>query len=156
MKTNDAGRDLIKRHEGLKLEAYTCSAGVWTIGYGHTRDPFTGELDVKPGQKITKHQAEVIFDLDLEKFELAVSRACPGANPNQFAALVSLAFNIGVKQFETSKLVKRFNTGGPLAAAPEFAKWKHAGKNADGTPRVDPGLVKRRAAERALFLTMPS
>lgn len=129
--------------EGCRLDAYLCPAGIPTIGYGHT-----GE--VKLGDKITLHQAEVILEHDLLRFESAVSTAAPKANANQFSALVSFTFNVGVKAMQGSTLLRLFNQGAPNAAAAEFSKWTHA------AGQVLPGLVKRRAAEAALFLTVPS
>ncbi len=139
MQTNPAGRHIIMGAEGLRLEAYLCPASVWTIGYGHTRD-------VKPGQKITEHQAQVILEHDLEIFERGVAELAPGANANQFSAFVSLAYNIGLKAFEGSALLREFKAGRMSAAAAQFDRWVHGGG------KVLPGLVKRRAAERALFL----
>lgn len=143
MITNDAGRQIVMTYEGLRLKAYKCPAGVWTIGYGHTGD-------VKPGTVITKHQAEEILEYDLGRFEDAVARLCPKANGNQFSACVAFTFNVGIKAFENSTLLKKFLAGAPLAAADEFKRWTHAGG------KELPGLVKRRAAERALFLQVPS
>jgi lysozyme len=143
---NDAGRKIITEEEGCVLEAYVCPAGVLTIGFGHTGD-------VKKGDKISRHQAEVILEYDLQRFEEAVSRLCPTANANQFSALVSFSFNVGIKAFEGSTLLKLFKAGGPLAAAGQFDKWIYAGKNKDGTPREMKGLKRRRAREKALFLT---
>lgn len=140
---NDAGRAIIMQYEGCRLEAYDCPAGVCTIGYGHTGD-------VKPGDKITHHQAEVILEFDLQKFEAEVSRLAPKANGNQFSAMVSLAFNIGVAAFSKSTLLKEFNAGRLLNAANEFERWNKAGG------KILPGLVKRRAAEKALFIQVPS
>lgn len=139
MKTNDAGRKIIMENEGLRLEAYLCPAKVWTIGYGHTGD-------VKQGDKISKHQAEVILEHDLERFEMAVSNLARNCNANQFSAFVSLAFNIGVDAFSKSTLLKRHNADAPNAAAAQFSKWIHGGG------KVLPGLVKRRAAEAALYM----
>lgn len=140
---NDKGRALIMASESLRLEAYLCPAGIPTIGYGHTGD-------VKMGTKITVHQAEAILEYDLERFESAVSRLAPKANANQFSACVSLAFNIGIAAFEKSTLLKELNAGRFLNAAHQFDKWVHA------KGKVLPGLVKRRAAEKALFLEVPS
>jgi lysozyme len=148
MQTNEAGRNLIKRFESLRLEAYKCPAGVWTIGYGHTRDPFSGKLDVKPGNKLkSEHEADELLKLDLERsYEPAVAELCPGATENQFAALVSFTFNLGVNALTKSTLRRKFLAGDIAGAADEFLKWnKAAGK-------VLNGLVKRRAAERELFL----
>lgn len=143
MNVNAAGRAIIETYETLKLEAYRCPAGVLTIGYGHTGD-------VKPGDKITAHQADVILEYDLSRFAAAVAKLAPRANQNQFAALVCLAFNIGTDALAKSTLLRKFNAGAPNAAAAEFAKWTYA----DG--KSLPGLVKRRAAEAALFLQVPS
>lgn len=140
---NDRGRQIIEEAEGLRLEAYRCPAGVLTIGYGHTGD-------VREGDRITKHQAEVILEFDLTKYEQAVTKLARGATGPQFSAMVSLAFNIGISALEKSTLLKEFNAGRPLNAAAEFGRWIYAGG------KVMPGLVKRRAAERALFLEVPS
>lgn len=139
-KTSQAGVDLIKRFEGLRLEAYLCPAGVWTLGYGHTG------AHVLPGSKVTEHQAEVILQSDLERFERAVERLAPGASDNEFAALVSFAFNLGEAALARSTLLKKFLAGDKPGAAGEFAKWVYA------AGKVLPGLVKRREAERTLFL----
>lgn len=140
MRINDAGRKIVMDAETCRLEAYVCPAGKLTIGYGHTGD-------VKPGAQITQHQADVVLEYDLDKFEQAVTKLAPRANGNEFSALVSLAFNIGVDALAKSTLLRLVNAGAPRAAAAEFAKWIHAGG------KVLPGLVKRRAAEAALFLS---
>jgi len=138
VRINAAGRELIKRFEALRLEAYLCPAGVWTIGWGHTGD-------VKPGQRITEHQAEAILDVDLDRFERRVAKVCPRATENQFSACVSLAFNIGEMAFQGSTLARKLNAGDVAAASSEFPKWNKSGG------KVLPGLIRRRAAERALF-----
>lgn len=140
---NDAGRQIVMSFEGCRLDAYVCPAGKLTIGYGHTGD-------VKPGDHITQHQAEAILEVDLQRYEMAVESLASGANANQFSAMVSFAFNVGVKAFEESTLLRKFRAGKALGAAEEFMRWTHAG----GVEL--PGLVKRRAAERALFLEVPS
>ncbi len=145
---NDKGRQIIELFEGMKLKAYKCPAGVWTIGVGHTGD-------VKEGMVITKHQAEEIFTYDLQTFEEAVAHLAPKATANQFSALVSFAFNVGVDALRRSTLLKELNAGRPLNAANEFSKWTKA-KNAAGVLVPLPGLVKRRAAERALFMEVSS
>lgn len=139
----DAARQIIMSAESCRLDAYRCPAGVLTIGWGHTGD-------VREGDKITQHQAETIFEFDLERVEEAVAKLAPTANSNQLGAMVSLAFNIGLKALERSTLLRVFNEGATLVAANEFLKWDLA------KGHVLPGLVKRRAAERALFLTVPS
>lgn len=140
---SEAGKQIVMKSEGCRLEAYLCPAGKWTIGYGHTGD-------VKRGDRITQHQAESILAVDLQKTEMAVEQMAPGANANQFSAMVSLAFNIGIGAFEKSTLLKHFLAGRNHAAALEFSKWTKAnGKQL-------PGLVRRRAEEAALFLEVPS
>lgn len=147
---SDAGKELIMRFEGCSLKPYKCPAGKWTIGYGHT-DPhgYVEKLAQQQGS-ITQHQAEEILALDLSKFEDAVRELCPTANANQHSAMVCLAFNIGITRFSNSTLRRKFNAGDIQGAADEFPKWCSAG----GVQL--PGLVKRRAAERALFLTAVS
>ncbi len=137
---NDQGRAIVMAHESCRLEAYVCPAGRLAIGYGHTGD-------VKKGDRITAHQAEAILEVDLHRFEMAVERLAPNSGPNEFSACVSLAFNIGVDAFTKSTLLKMHNAGLNVAAAAQFAKWTHA------AGKVLPGLVKRRAAEAALYLT---
>lgn len=139
MIVNDAGRKIITDAEGLRLRAYKCPAGRWTIGYGHTGDVNEGDL-------ISRHQAEVILEYDLQKFESGVSALAPKSNSNEFSALVSFAFNVGLDALRGSTLLKHHVKGLKLNAASEFGKWVHAG----GV--VLPGLVQRRAAERALYL----
>lgn len=139
MRTNESGISIVKEFEGLRLEAYKDVAGIITIGWGHTGD-------VKMGDKITKHQAEAILDVDLDKFERAVGAMVRIANENEFSALVSLAFNIGENALRHSHLLQFFNAGQITDASNEFLHWRlSAGK-------VQSGLVRRRAAERALFL----
>ncbi len=141
MKLSPRGVEFIKKSEGCRLKAYQCTAGKWTIGWGHTRD-------VKEGMQITQHQADVIFSSDIESFEDGVAYMTKGVDltQEQFDALVSLAFNIGVTRFGTSNLLRKLLRGDVAGAAGEFEKWRLA----DG--KVDPGLVKRRAAEREMFL----
>lgn len=141
MKLSCAGRALLKRLEGCRLEAYQDAVGVWTIGYGHT-------VDVEAGQKISQHQADVILDSDLERFEEGVEALAPCQPQHCFDGLVCFAFNVGLAALAGSSLLRKLKAGGPLAAAPEFAKWVKGGRPL----RVLPGLVKRRKAERALFL----
>lgn len=146
-RTNAAGVALIKRWESLRLDAYLCPAGVPTIGYGHTRD-------VKLGQRITPHQADVILETDLSEIEPEVDKLAPGSTDNEFAAFVSFAFNLGLGNFARSGLLRHHNAGNKARASMEFAKWVHA--RVGGKLTVLPGLVRRREAERRLYLTPPS
>jgi lysozyme len=133
------GIDLIKRWEGCRTNAYLCPANVWTIGYGHTKT-------AKPGMMISHSQADVLLLEDLKRFEEAVRRLVTvPLNQNQFDALVSFTFNVGIGAFEKSTLLKLLNTGNYSNAATQFIKWVRAGK------QVLPGLVARREDEYQLF-----
>jgi lysozyme len=136
---NKAGLDLIKSFEGLELKAYLCPAKVWTIGYGSTGP------HVKPGMVITEAEAERLLREDLERFEACVAKAAPGASDNEFAAMVSLAFNIGEDGFRKSTVLRKHLAGDHLGAASAFAMWVKGGG------RTLPGLVRRRAAEAQLY-----
>lgn len=143
--TNQAGIDLIKRWEGLELDAYPdpgTGGDPWTIGYGHTGP------EVKKGLSITAEEAEDLLKKDLAKFEAHVSRlATVELTDNEFAALVSFAYNCGPANLGASTLLKKLNAGDYTGAALEFPRWnKAAGK-------VLAGLTKRREAEKQLFLT---
>lgn len=139
MQISKAGLDLIKQFEGLYLKAYRCPAGVPTIGYGHT-------AGVAMGQTITQQQADDYLRRDVRQFERAVSRlvTVPLAQ-GQFDALVSFSFNLGEGALAQSTLLRLLNAGDYAGAAAQFDRWNKAGG------RVLPGLVRRRAAERALF-----
>lgn len=141
MKVSGGGIGYIKKHEGLRLTAYRCAAGVLTIGYGHTGP------DVTPGETITEEEAELILRRDLARFEACVARTCPKATTHEFDAMVSLAYNIGEDAFEKSSVARLHNAGKKAEAAQAFALWNKA------KGRVLPGLVKRRAEEAAQYLT---
>lgn len=141
MKINAAGMEIIKREETLQTRAYLCPAGIPTIGYGHTGP------DVHLGQAITAHEAEAILAADVERFEAGVATMVHGVpcNENQFSALVSLAFNIGLDALRSSTLIRKFRLGDVKGAEGEFSKWVHA------KGQVLPGLVRRRQHEAQLF-----
>jgi lysozyme len=139
-KINSAGLELIKAFEGLRLAAYLCPAKVWTVGWGSTGP------HVKPGMTITLDEAETLLRSDLARFERAVDKAAPDASDNEFAAFVSLAFNIGIAGFNRSTALKRHLDGNKVGAANAILMWNKAG----GV--VLKGLVRRREAERALYL----
>lgn len=139
MQISKAGLDLIKQFEGLYLKAYRCPAGVPTIGYGHT-------AGVAMGQTITQQQADDYLRRDVRQFERAVARLVTvPLTQGQFDALVSFAFNLGDGALAQSTLLRLLNAGDYAGAAAQFDRWNKAGG------RVLPGLVRRRAAERALF-----
>lgn len=133
--------ELIKSFEGLELEAYLCPADVWTIGYGHTGN-------VHEGQTITKQEADELLDQDLEVFRRGVRKAVTvDLNENQFGALVSFAYNVGIGSLQSSTLLKLLNAGDYAGAADQFLRWNKA------SGKVLTGLTRRREAERAVFLT---
>lgn len=141
MKISNDGINLIKNFEGCRLTAYRCPAGVWTIGYGHTGK------DVKEGLKITKEQAEELLKKDLKSFELSVNNCIKiPLTQGQFDALVSFSYNVGTGALRNSTLLKLLNQGKIESAAKEFDKWVNAGG------KKLSGLVKRRKAEKELFL----
>lgn len=143
-KINQAGVDLIKSFEGLRLKAYKDAANIPTIGYGHTGP------EVSMGQVITEAEAEAILRDDLDRFEKAVSETCPKSTDNQFAAMVALAFNIGSSAFARSSVARFHNAGEHPKAADSFLLWTKA--TVGGRKIVLKGLVRRREAERALYL----
>lgn len=139
-KTSQAGVDLIKSFEGCRLTAYQDSVGVWTIGYGHTSGVYSG-------MTITEAKAEEYLKGDLVTAENAVNgKVTYSIKQNQFDALVSFTYNVGSGNFGSSTLLKKLNQGDITGAANEFDKWNKAGG------QVLEGLVRRRAAEKAMFL----
>lgn len=151
---NAAGLALVQNFEGCRLLTYDDldpdrvlqqgdrPRGTLTIGHGHTGP------DVHIGQRISAEEARRLLEGDLDEAQQGVERLTRGLSlsDNAFAALVSLAFNIGLASFRRSSLLKRLLAGDRHGAAAEFARWNKAGG------RVLPGLVRRRAAEAALFL----
>lgn len=141
MKISQRGLDLIKRFEGLKLTAYRCPAGVLTVGYGSTGP------HVKQGMVITEAEAEALLRKDVARFEDGVNHIVGPCTQGQFDALCSFAFNLGLGALMSSTLLKRHKAGDFARAADQFLRWNRGGG------RVLPGLTKRRAAERQLYLS---
>lgn len=135
------GLNLIKEFEGLRLVAYKCPAGVWTIGYGHT-------YNVKEGDAITEAKATKFLLDDISNAVDIVSGSTMDVEltQNQFDALVSFTYNVGVKNFSDSTLLRKvkLNPNDPTIAN-EFKKWIYTGKE------VLSGLVRRRKAESELY-----
>ncbi len=146
---SDKALDLIKQFEGCRLKAYKCPAGVWTIGWGTTR--IQGK-PVRPGLRITQAEADLLLRLDAEQHWRSASRYVDvQLTQNQIDALASFVFNVGVGAFSESDLLQHLNAGRFNDAANEFDRWTKARKGR--TKVVLPGLVKRRAAEKALYLS---
>lgn len=142
---NDAGVRLVQEFEGCKLEAYPdpgTGGEPWTIGWGSTGP------DIGPGTVWTQEEADARFLDDLTKFGDGVDRLVRvPLTDNQFAALVSFAYNVGLGALAGSTLLRKLNAGDYEGAADQFPRWNKGGG------RVLPGLVRRRAAERDLFLS---
>ena len=131
--------DFVKQWEGRELKAYQCSAGKWTIGYGHTKG-------VKEGDEISPAGTEQLLVEDLTAIATDLSRLVNvPVSEGQYIALLSLAFNVGASAIKKSTLLFHLNHKKYDEAAEEFDKWIYAG----GKPSA--GLKRRRAAERKLF-----
>ena len=151
MKTSQTGIDLIKEFEGLELEAYRCSAGVWTIGYGHTSA--AGEPMVTPDLVITEPEADQILRHDLHDYEQAVLRSVTvPLNQSEFDALVSWTFNLGSGALSRSTMLARLNAEDRTGAAEALTWWVKATNPNTGESVTLPGLERRRNAEAELFL----
>lgn len=139
MKTSKAGIELIKRHEGLRLAAYLCPAGVPTIGYGHTKG-------VRLGQVITEAEAEKLLIQDLKTSEDEINRHLLPLKQHQFDSLTSFVFNVGVGSFRRSTLLKRLKMDvNHPDIVNQFNRWVYGGG------KILKGLVKRRREEANLY-----
>jgi lysozyme len=143
LKTSNSGREFIKYFEALILLSYKDITGIWTVGYGHTRN-------VKEGQKISEIQAEELLSLDLIPGEEAINATNNFLIQTKFDALSSFIFNIGVGRFKKSTLFKHLFSRDYSKVADEFPKWNKA--RIDGELKEVKGLTRRRNAERELFL----
>lgn len=142
--TGDKGVQLICQFEGLKLERYRDAVGLWTIGYGH----LILKEEMEKLIKITTGDAKNILRKDLKRTETGVKKLLTlSVTQNQFDALVSFAFNLGLGNLKKSTLLKKVNAGDKEAAALQFKCWNKAGG------RVLAGLTRRRDAEMRLFLS---
>ena len=168
MKLSKAGEDLMHRYEGFRSRPYLCPAHIWTIGYGHVlyqqqiklpvvRVPdkhtpmIRKEMPLEPedNRVWTKTEINELFRADVGTFERGVLRLVPGVVGRQgsFDALVSISFNFGLGNLQRSTIRMRANRGDWEGAAEAFRVWTKGGG------KVLPGLVKRREAEIALFLS---
>ena len=168
MKLSKAGADLMHRFEGCRNKPYLCPAHIWTIGYGHVlyqeqiKLPMVRvegkeipmirkEMPLKPedSRVWSKEEIEKLFADDVASFERGVLRLVPGVAGRQgaFDALVSISFNFGLGNLQRSTIRMKANRGDWEGAAEAFMAWTKGGG------KVLPGLVKRREAEIALFLS---
>ena len=146
MIVNQRAIDLIKEFEGFRNTTYRDSAQVLTIGYGTTGRAGVG-IDPYPGQTITKAEAEWYLQKAVEKFATIIRPAITAPiNDNEFGAFVSLAYNIGPSAFKRSSALRHFNAGDKERAGKSILLWNRAGG------KVLAGLVRRRNAEKSLFL----
>jgi lysozyme len=145
MTMTEDGLALIRAFEGFRAKAYRDAVGVWTIGFGHTA--MAGAPGVSQGMEISRAEAEKILARDVAGFARGVARLVTAQlNDNEFSALVSFAYNVGLGNFSASSVLKAVNAADHEAVPRRLQLWVKAGG------RVLPGLVKRRAAEAALFL----
>ena len=139
MKISNNGLELIKHFEGCVLNAYKCPAGVWTIGYGHTKD-------VQPGDEWSESHADHMLEVEMEEYEGYVNNSVTAPiNQDQFDALVSWVYNLGGGNLNASTMLKVLNAGQYEEVPAQMMRWNKAGgKTLDG-------LIRRREAESLLF-----
>jgi lysozyme len=162
VKLSHAGAELMHRYEGCRNKPYLCPAHIWTIGYGHVlyqdqiRLPMVGQpcrkeypLKMEDNRVWSKDEINSLFDTDVATFERGVLRLVPTVAGKQgaFDALVSFAFNAGLGNLQRSQIRIKANRGDWQGAADALMDWTKGGG------KVLPGLVKRREAEKALFLS---
>ncbi len=142
MEWSQACIDLIKEFEGLKLKAYLCPAGIWSIGYGFT-------TNVHPGDEVTASDAEILLGYTLKDIIQELEPLCITNDielaQNELDAVLAFIYNIGFGAFIKSTMFTKLKRGDKNGAANEFRKWVRGGG------KILPGLVRRRAAEEKLF-----
>jgi lysozyme len=144
MNMTEEGLELIKQFEGFRAKAYRDPVGVWTIGYGHTS--MAGAPEVVAGLEVSEAEAEAILARDVEQFARGVRGLVRvDLSDGQFSALVSFAYNVGLGALKKSSVLTAVNARDFAAVLRRLQLWTKAGGH------VLPGLVKRRAAEAALF-----
>ncbi len=139
--------ELVERFEGLRRKAARLPDGTWTIGYGHTKT-------AREGVEVSPEEAELLLYYDLSEVATRIDAwTFTSLNQNQFEALTAFAFNIGLENFKRSTVLKRVNEGQHLQAAAAMELWRKT--EVDGEGLVSDALVRRRAAEKAHYLTPP-
>jgi lysozyme len=142
--TSANGLALIQQYEGFRAEPTRLPDGTWVVGYSHVR---VGE----PGEPVNENEARELLALDVAAYEKLVNaRITQALNQAQFDALVSFAFSVGAESFEQSQVLRRVNAGDYVAAACAIDAWRKA--DIGGETVIVDSLVRRRAAEKALFL----
>jgi lysozyme len=139
MNISQEGISLIKKFEGCELKAYKCAAGVWTIGYGHTKD-------VKEENSITKEEAESMLVHELQEYCNDVDIAVKvDLKQNEFDSLVSWTYNLGPTNLNSSTMLRVLNEGKHDEVPAQMKRWNKA------NGQVKEGLVRRREAEALMF-----
>tara|TARA_R100000544_G_scaffold26832_1_gene13818 strand:+ start:1407 stop:1850 length:444 start_codon:yes stop_codon:yes gene_type:complete len=139
MKISKEGIALLKKFEGCELEAYQDSVGVWTIGYGHTKE-------IEKGMKINKEEAEAMLECELDEYEGYINKLVTAPLEQcQFDALVCWVYNLGPTNLRESTLLKLLNAGDYHTTPNQIKRWNKAGGE------TLQGLVRRREAEALLF-----
>lgn len=159
MKINNEGRSLIKFYESLKLKAYLCPSRIPTIGWGTTVYP--NGKPVKMGDSCTPEQAEIYFEYDIKRFETDVLKLVKKPlTANQFSALVSFAYNLGLGNLGISTLLKKINVNpNDPTIRTELQKWVYGTEYVkdEATKKMVPvkvklnGLINRRGKEADLY-----
>ena len=147
MKISEYAEVVMKEHEGLRLKAYRCPAGVLTIGYGHT-------LNVKPGDVISKDTADRFFAEDVERVEkqLDAENYSKHLSQGQYDAVIDFIFNLGWGKYRSSTLRKKLLCNVNDATIPnEFRRWVYGTDPKTGAKIKMPGLVKRREWEAQMY-----
>lgn len=147
MRTGETGLNLIKGYEGLRMSAHYAPTETWSVGYGHVDS-------ARHGMNVTEAEADRLLRDDVHPIEDVIADTVRAPlNQNEHDALVSLIFNIGEENWRRSTALRKLNEGDKLAAARAFEMWTKARVNGE-LVTLD-GLVRRRAAEKSLFL-MPT
>ncbi len=139
MEISKEGLSLIKKFEGCELEAYKCAAGVWTKGYGSTKD-------VKEGDTLTQEEADKLLLHEMNEYEGYINdNVTVDLQQNQFDSLVSWVFNLGPSNLKASTMLKVLNNKDFNDVPAQIKRWNKAGG------KVLQGLIRRREAEALLF-----
>ncbi len=141
MKASPQAYSLIREFEGLRLAAYRCPSGIWTVGYGHTSN-------VAPDAVITQLQANLLLQEDIAQCERTLNRYNLALTQNMYDALISFIFNVGAGNFHRSALLSKIKVNPyDSSISDEFLKWIYS----KGKPLV--GLQRRRMAEMKLYFS---
>lgn len=144
--TMEIAAQFITSYESEELTAYRDVGGIWTIGIGATNRGVCTPFEIREGLTITREQSAALLECEVEKaIEFVREQVGAKLPPQQEAALVSLAFNIGRKNFASSTLLRKLRQNDQVGAAAEFHRWVYC------KGKIVPGLVRRRAAEANLF-----